>query len=63
MVISLAAARVNKGLTQAETATALGIAKGTYMNYETGKTSPSVDMAGKIADLFEVPLASIRFSK
>ena len=41
MKISLAAARVNAGLSQREAAKLLGITPGTLRNYEQGKQAPS----------------------
>ena len=62
MRITVAAARVNAGMTQAEAAKALGIAKGTYCNYEKGLTEPTIFMAEKIANLFGFTLDQITFS-
>lgn len=39
--ISLEAARVNKKMTQAEMAKALGVHRSTVYNWERGKTSPN----------------------
>lgn len=63
MSISVAAARVNAGMTQAEVAKALKISKNTYCNYENGKTEPTIFMAEKIANLFGFTLDQIDFSK
>jgi len=63
MSISVAAARKNAEMTQAEAAKALNIAKGTYCNYENGKTQPTIEMAEKIASLFGMTLNQIRFNK
>ena len=63
MSISVAAARKNAEMTQAETAKALNIAKGTYCNYENGKTQPTIEMAEKIASLFGMTLNQIHFKK
>ena len=38
--ITLAAARVNAGLSQQEAAKALGVSVATLQNYESGKTVP-----------------------
>ena len=61
--ISMAAARTDAELTQTESAKALGIAKSTYVNYEKGRTQPSLEMAEKIANLFGFELNQIRFSR
>ena len=63
MSISVAAARVNAGMTQAEVAKALNISKNTYCNYEKGVTSPTIHMAEEIANLFGMTLDQIDFSK
>lgn len=63
MSITVAAARVNAGMTQAEVAKALEISKNTYSNYENGKTEPTIFMAEKIANLFGMTLDQINFSK
>lgn len=53
--ISYAAARVNKGLTQAEAAHQLGISQYTLLNYENGKTVPDWDMHNKMASFYKIP--------
>ena len=63
MSITVAAARVNAGMTQAEVAKALEISKNTYSNYENGKTEPTIFMAEKIANIFGMTLDQINFSK
>ena len=40
--ISLRAARVNAGLTQSEAAKKIGVSRDTIINWESGKSSPSV---------------------
>lgn len=59
--ISLAAARVNAGLTQKQAAEALGVRTETICAWETHKTSMSVDMALKIAELYNLPIDCISF--
>ena len=63
MAISLKAARVNADLTQKEAAKALGISKGTLANYEMYRTSPSIDTAERIADLYGQSKNDIVFRK
>ena len=63
MSITVAAARVNAGMTQLEAAKALEISKGTYCNYEKGVTAPTIFMAEKIANLYGMTLDQIDFSK
>lgn len=63
MSITVAAARINAGMTQQQAAEALKISKGTYCNYENGKTEPTIFMAEKIANLFGMTLDQITFRK
>lgn len=62
MKISMAAARVDAKLTQKQMAEALGISKGTYANYENGKTKPTLEMAQKIAEVAGKELDQIKFA-
>lgn len=61
MAITLRAARVNIGMTQAEAAKALGIGIVTLQNYEAGKKYPNVLTLKKIEDLYGVPYAELIF--
>lgn len=61
--ISLEAARVNAGLKQKEAASRLGISPLTLRNYESGKTSPSMDMVVKIEQLYHFPAQYIFFCR
>lgn len=61
MAISLKAARVNAGLTQAAAAQSLGISKNTLANYERYKNMPSVDRAKRISVLYNLPMDEIIF--
>lgn len=54
--ISLAAARVNAGLSQKEAAKRLGLSPATLQNYEAGKTVPSWKTVNKIAAVYNFPL-------
>lgn len=54
--ISLAAARVNAGLSQKEAAKRLGLSPATLQNYEAGKTVPSWETANKIEAVYNFPL-------
>ncbi len=47
-------ARENKGLTQAQVANAIGVAKSTYSGYETGNSEPSMNIIASLMKLFEV---------
>ena len=61
--ISLAAARVNADLTQAEASEALGVARSTLISWEAGRSVPDVITARKIYDLYNRPEDSIFFEK
>lgn len=59
--LSLAALRVNKNLTQEEMAKEVGVKKGTWQNWETGKTFPNVPEIKKIETFFGVKYENINF--
>lgn len=59
--ISLAAARVNKNLSQQEVAEKLKIAKSTLIAWEKGRSAPSVIQADILCDLYGRPRDSIFF--
>lgn len=46
--------RIEKGLTQEQLGNILNIGKSTVSQYETGINTPDINMAGKIADYFNV---------
>ena len=62
MAITLKAARVNVGLTQEEAAKELGISRATLLNYEAGKTTPDIDRAKQIANLYKTSVDDLIFS-
>lgn len=59
--ISLAAARVNAELSQAEVADKLHVSNRTVISWEKHKTSPSVTQADALYNLFGRPKDSIKF--
>lgn len=61
MKISLAAARVNAGMTQGEVAKALNVTPNTIVNWEKGRSEPSIEQARIMGDLFKMPLDGINF--
>lgn len=61
--ISLAAARVNAGLTQKEVAEAIGISNVTLIKWENGETVPTADKAEQLARLYKCPLNRINFCR
>lgn len=54
--ISLAAARVNANLTQADIAERMHITKQTVCNWENGKSAPSILQARELSELYKIPL-------
>ena len=51
--------RKDKGLTQKELADCVGLNVISIVRYELGHTTPSVDLARKIADFFEVKIEDL----
>lgn len=58
--ISLAAARVNAGFTQAEVAKYMHISNKTLSNWETGASEPSFADLNTLSSLYRVPIDCIR---
>lgn len=61
MQISLAAARVNAGLSQDDVARALHIGKQTIVNWEKGLSEPKVSQGRALSELYKMPLDYIIF--
>ena len=59
--ISLAAARVNKSMTQQDAAKALNVSKKTIQNWEKGVSYPTVQMLEKICNLYGVSMDNLLF--
>lgn len=57
--ISLAAARVNAEMTQADVAKILQIAPNTLVNWEKGRTSPTVDQLQKLCGIYKLPFDAL----
>lgn len=53
--ISLASARVNAGMTQADIACKMGVSKKTIINWEKGKTSPSFAVIQTLSCIYGIP--------
>lgn len=54
--ISLAAARVNAGLTQEQVADKMKVNKVTILNWEKGKVCPSFSDLYMLADIYKIPI-------
>ena len=61
--ISLAAARVNAGLTQENEANALNVSKNTIVSWEKGDSEPKKTQADVLSELYDMPLDYIFFGK
>ena len=57
--ITLAAARVNAGLTQSDAAKKLGVTKQTLVGWEKGRSEPKIRQAQQLSDLYQMPLDNI----
>lgn len=63
MKVTLAAARVNSGLTQAQAALMLGISRRSLQKYESYEMSPRVDLAIKMSKIYNCELEDFIFLK
>lgn len=61
MSITLKAARVNKGFTQAQAAEKLNINEDTLRNWEKGKSFPNVPQIRDIEKLYDVSYSELIF--
>lgn len=57
--ISLAAARVNAGLTQEDVAKAMKVGKQTVVNWEKGNSEPKMSQSRKLSELYGIPIDNI----
>ena len=57
--ISLAAARVNAGMTQADVAKEMRVTKNTVVAWEKGASEPKMSQARQLSDLYKIPLDNI----
>lgn len=60
MQITLKAARVNAGLTQAEVEKRTGYARSTLTRWEGGKCYPRIDDLKVLCELYEIPVECIK---
>lgn len=56
---SIAALRAERGLTQAELATALGVSRQTIISIERGRYDPSLPLAFRIAATFATTIEAV----
>ena len=61
--ISLAAARVNANLTQAEAAKRLGIANNTLIKWEKGEDFPKITQMRALCDLYQIEADYLKFAE
>lgn len=61
--ITLAAARVNAGMTQEEVATAMNVDRTTVIRWEKAKKIPNYDESERLSQLYRIPLDNIFFGK
>ncbi len=59
----LSACRVQAGYTQVEAAKAIGVSEQTMIRWESGKSTPKMDEAQKLSELYSIPLAYMDWSK
>lgn len=59
--ITLEAARVNRGLTQPSAAEKIGVSVQTLINWEKGRTVPTVDYALKLCAAYGVTMDDLIF--
>ena len=59
--ITMAAARVNAGKTQAEVAEALHVGKQTVVSWERGRTSPTMEKAIEFCTFCKIPIDRVSF--
>ena len=59
--ITMAAARVNAGMTQEDASKALHVTKQTLVNWEKGVTQPKIDQAELMSQIYGIPYQNIIF--
>ena len=57
--ISLAAARVNAGMTQEDVSRALKVSKNTIVSWEKGATEPTISRVRELSELYNITLDNI----
>ena len=61
MAMTLKAARINQGLTQAEASEKIGVSVDTLSNYERGRSFPDVPVIKKIEAVYKVSYSDLIF--
>ncbi len=61
MKVTLKAARINVGMTQAEAAKSIGVSRETLVNWESGKSFPAVSKIPEIERTYRVNYDQINF--
>lgn len=61
MQLTLKAIRVNKGLSQEQAASRIGISVDTLSNYERGKSFPDIPILKKIEEVYDIKYENINF--
>ncbi len=61
--ITLAAARVNAGMTQDDVAKRLQVSKQTIINWEKGRTIPGLPEMNMISQIYGIPMDNIFLPK
>lgn len=59
----LAACRVQAGYTQKEVASLIGVVEQTMIRWEQGASTPKMEEAQKLSELYQIPLAYMDWSK
>ena len=61
MKLTLKALRINKGYTQEQASTLIGVSVDTLANYEKGLTYPDIPVLKKIEEVYETQYDNINF--
>lgn len=59
--VTIKAARINAGLEQKEAAKRIGVTVQTLLNWEKGRTAPTIDLAIKMCEVYGVNLDDLIF--
>ena len=61
--VNLRACRSHRGLLSKDVAKFVGVSEKAVVDWESGSHSPTMDKAQKLAELFDIPIDHIDFSK